>query len=701
MAISESGRAQLAARFQVLLPQLDERQRRLMLATEARLLGHGGVRTVARVTGISETTIRRGVFELEVGGGEAGAGRIRRPGGGRKRAEHVDPDLLPALMRLVEPDERGDPMSSLRWTTKSLRNLADELTRQGHCVSAVTVGRLLKEGGFSLQAQAKVLEGTQHPDRDAQFRYINEQVKQHQADGEPVISVDTKKKELLGQLPNPGRQWRPKGDPVLVEDHCFFSGPTGDAAIPYGIYDVSANTGWVNVGVDHDTSAFAVASIRRWWQARGRLDYPQASRLLITADAGGSNSYRYRLWKAELAAFAAEAGLSVTVCHYPPGTSKWNKIEHRMFAHITLNWRGRPLTSHEVVVQAIAATRTRAGLRIEAELDTGSYPLGIAVSKAQIKALPIEAHQQSSAWNYTVLPTGQTGADSPAVRDDCARREVLDRLASPALTGMEPQELTRIAQRLTPGLAGLREERLWCYRDGRRRRESGGSRPPALSPADKVLVSVLYLRHVCSQTTLADMLGLNQRTIGPAVKDVRRLLQEHKITVVPTTLCFNNSQELRDYLATGAPVTARQQATRRLAHPALTGMRRTELDALIDRLSVQQAALIERRRHLQRGGPRQPGSRGGVFRQKITDAERLLVAVLDARQIASKPVLAEVLGVSLNTVRNALADAHPVLEEAGIALPSAPRRFGSAAEILAHIANLPEDQGQADDTPTA
>ncbi|MBP5910710.1 ISAzo13 family transposase, partial [Streptomyces sp. LBUM 1478] len=304
MALLEGKHGRLAVRFEVLLPHLDERQRRLLLATEARLLGHGGVRAVARAAGVSETTVRRGVFELEAGETTASAGRTRRPGGGRKRAEQVDPALLPALLALVEPDERGDPMSPLRWTTKSLRILADELTGQGHPVSAMTVGRLLKDNGFSLQAQAKTLEGEQHPNRDAQFRYINEQVKRHRADDEPVISVDTKKKEMLGQLPNPGRQWRPKGDPVRVDDHSFFSGPTGEAAIPYGIYDPSADTGWVNVGVDHDTSVFAVASIRRWWQARGRHDYPQASQLLITADAGGSNGYRYRLWKAELAEFA-------------------------------------------------------------------------------------------------------------------------------------------------------------------------------------------------------------------------------------------------------------------------------------------------------------------------------------------------------------------------------------------------------------
>ena len=310
-------------RFKVLFPHLNERQRRLVMGQEARLLGHGGVRAVARAAGVSETTVRAGVFELEAAEDPLPEGRVRRPGGGRRRIEDLDPGLVPALLALVEPDERGDPASPLRWTTKSLRNLAGELTRQGHPVSAPTVGRLLRGQGFSLQANVKTLEGKQHPDRDAQFRYINEQVKQHQADGQPVISVDAKKKEQLGQLPNPGRAWRPKGDPVQVEDHSFyFSGPGVQVAIPFGIYDLARDAGWVNVGVDHNTSAFAVASIRRWWAARGQVDYPQAGRLLITADCGGSNSYRYRVWKAELAAFAAEAGLAVTVCHFPPGRDR-------------------------------------------------------------------------------------------------------------------------------------------------------------------------------------------------------------------------------------------------------------------------------------------------------------------------------------------------------------------------------------------
>ena len=318
-------RAQLAFRFGVLLAQLDERQRRLMLATEARLLGHGGIRAVAGIAGVSETTVRRGVAELDAGGGPLAAGRVRAPGGGRKRAEEHNPQLTVALLALVEPDERGDPQSPLRWTTKSLRHLAEELTRQGHRVSAPTVGRLLKREGFSLRANVKTLEGAQHPDRDAQFRYLNEQVKDHQADGEPVISVDTKKREQLGRLPMAGREWRPRGEPVEVEDHSFFfTGPEVEQAIPYGIYDLTRNTGWVSVGVDHDTSVFAVESIRRWWQARGRWDYPTASPL-ITADAGGSNSYRYRVWKSELAGLAAETELAITVCHFPPGTSKWNK----------------------------------------------------------------------------------------------------------------------------------------------------------------------------------------------------------------------------------------------------------------------------------------------------------------------------------------------------------------------------------------
>ncbi len=360
-----------------------------------------------------------GVRELD--SGEAPLGRIRRPGGGRKRVVDLNPAVREALLALVEPDVRGDPMSPLRWTTKSTRKLAEELTRQGHRISADTVGDLLREEGFSLQSNAKTLEGKQHPDRDAQFHYLNEQARDHQDCGAPVISVDTKKKELVGPFKNNGREWEPRGEPVRVDTHDFPDRELG-RAVPYGIYDVAANTGWVNVGTDHDTAAFAVESIRRWWNGAGRAAYPTAGRLLITADAGGSNGYRTRTWKTELARFAAEAGLTITVCHLPPGTSKWNRIEHRLFSHITMNWRGRPLTSHEVIVESIAATTTKTGLTVHAELDTNPYPTGIQVSDDEIAALPITRHRFHGDWNYTLHPqhpmdataTNSTSDQAPA-----------------------------------------------------------------------------------------------------------------------------------------------------------------------------------------------------------------------------------------------------------------------------------------------
>ncbi len=317
MRIPVESRDQLAVKFAVLFPHLDERQRRLLMAAEALGLGHGGVRAVARAAGVSETTVRKGVADLEAG--QSLLGRVRRPGGGRKRVADLDPGLRTALLQLVEPDERGDPMSPLRWTTKSTRTLAAELNRQGHRVGADTVAALLREEGFSLQANAKTLEGRQHVDRDAQFRYLNEQARGHRDAGQPVISVDTKKKELVGAFKNPGRSWRPAGEPVPVHVHDF-ADPQLGKAIPYGVYDLAADTGWVNVGIDHDTAAFAVESIRRWWHDQGRADYPRASRLLITADAGGSNGYRTRAWKLHLAGLAAETGLTITVCHLPPGT---------------------------------------------------------------------------------------------------------------------------------------------------------------------------------------------------------------------------------------------------------------------------------------------------------------------------------------------------------------------------------------------
>jgi hypothetical protein len=397
----------LGVMFAVLSPHLDERQRRLLAGAQARALGRGGVTIVARATGMGLTTVKKGAVEIDQG--PAVTGRVRRPGAGRPKAPVQDPELVAALDALVEPDTRGDPMSPLRWTAKSTRTLAEELTRQGHRVSASTVAGLLTGLGYSLQATSKQVEGAQHPDRDGQFRYLNEQARAHLADGQPVISVDTKKKEVVGNLANSGREWQPKGAPVRVDVHDF-PDPKVGKAIPFGVYDLGADAGWVSVGDDHDTAAFAVATIRRWWEQAGRAAYPTAERLLITADAGGSNSYRNRLWKVELGKLAADTGLTITVCHFPPGTSKWNRIEHRLFAHISMNWRGRPLTSHETVVDLIGATTTRTGLRVRAELDRGSYPTGVKIADKDLAAVPLQRHDWHGDWNYTVATTHPTAA---------------------------------------------------------------------------------------------------------------------------------------------------------------------------------------------------------------------------------------------------------------------------------------------------
>jgi DDE family transposase len=393
---------QVAEKYESIASLLDERQRRRWLGIEARALGRGGVSAVARATGASRTTVTAAVAELAGAGGTAAPGRVRRAGAGRPPVTETDPDLVTALERLVDPATRGDPESPLRWTSKSTRALADELGGQGHSVAPRTVAKLLHESGYSLQATRKTREGGTHPDRDAQFRYLTELVKAHLAGGDPVVSVDTKKKELVGEYKNGGREWRPKGQPEEVEVYDFV-GEAGKA-IPYGVYDVAANAAWVSVGRDHDTAAFAVATLRRWWQAMGRPLYPDAGRLLICADGGGSNGSRVRLWKVELAVFAAESGLAITVCHLPPGTSKWNQIEHRLFSHISMNWRGRPLESHETVVQLIAATTTRTGLAVQAELDDRAYPKGIKISDEQMAALPLSRHDFHGDWNYTLRP---------------------------------------------------------------------------------------------------------------------------------------------------------------------------------------------------------------------------------------------------------------------------------------------------------
>jgi len=383
---------------------LDERGRRRFAAAEALAAGRGGVQAVSQATGIARSTITRGLAELRDEAVEAATvDRVRRPGGGRKSLAATDATLLGDLQGLVEPTTRGDPMTPLLWTAKSLRNLAAELQARGHSIRHNVVAKLLRELGYSLQANRKTLEGANHPDRNAQFNYINDQVKAALAAGQPAISVDTKKKELVGDFKNNGREYRPKGDPEKVKVHDFLIPDLGRAA-PYGVYDIADNTGWVSVGIDHDTASFAVNSIRCWWRTMGRERYPKARRLVITADGGGSNGSRVRLWKLELQALANELDIEITVCHLPPGTSKWNKIEHRLFSFITQNWRGRPLVSYQTIVQLIAATTTAAGLTVRSEIDTNTYPKGVKVTDDQMDALNLHRHDFHGEWNYTIMP---------------------------------------------------------------------------------------------------------------------------------------------------------------------------------------------------------------------------------------------------------------------------------------------------------
>lgn len=396
----------IRVKFLALSPVMDERMRRHWAATEAMALGWGGISAVAIATGLARNTVAAGVRELTRRGDQVDVTvdvRLRRPGGGRKPITEVDPQVLEALEELVNPVTRGHPESPLRWTCKSTAKLAKELARQNHPVTDRTVARLLKQAGYSLQANRKTREGSSHPDRNAQFEYINKQVLEFQKQNQPVISVDTKKKELVGEFKNAGQEWQPKGEPEKVDVHDFPKKDLGKA-IPYGIYDLASNEGWVSVGIDHDTAQFAAASIRRWWTEMGSERFPGASKLLITADGGGSNSSRNRLWKKSLQELADELGLTLKVCHFPPGTSKWNKIEHRLFCFITKNWRGRPLTTYEVIVNLIASTTTKTGLVVRAALDSTEYETGITVSDEELARLRIIRAKFHGEWNYTIKP---------------------------------------------------------------------------------------------------------------------------------------------------------------------------------------------------------------------------------------------------------------------------------------------------------
>jgi hypothetical protein len=396
--------ARIRRKYRSLKPELDER-RRQWGAAEARDLGWGGVTAVARATGLSRTTITAGRDELALPAKRraAEATRVRHPGGGRRPLTETDPGLLAALEALIEPTTRGDPESPLRWTCKSIRRLAEELTRENHPVGAVTVAKLLRQAGYSLQANRKTREGASHPDRNAQFEYINATVQRFLNRSQPAISVDTKKKELVGDFKNAGREWHPKGAPEEVRVHDFLIKTLGKV-IPYGVYDMLHNQGWVNVGIDHDTAQFAANSIRRWWNEMGQQRFPRAKELLITADGGGSNSHRSRLWKVSLQDLADELGLRLFICHFPPGTSKWNKIEHRLLSFITQNWRGKPLVSHNTIVHLIASTTTRTGLIVKAALDTNHYETKIKVPDEQLSRLRLKRHEFHGDWNYTLSP---------------------------------------------------------------------------------------------------------------------------------------------------------------------------------------------------------------------------------------------------------------------------------------------------------
>ncbi len=519
--------AALRAKFDRILPHLDERRRRLYLASEAAAIGHGGIALVAAASGTSSATVARGVTELA--GDPVPTRRVRAAGAGRKPLTVTDPGLVPALEALIEPHTRGDPVSPLRWTTLSLRALASTLTSKGHPVSAATVGRLLHGLGYSLQGTVKTTEGASHPDRDAQFAHLNATATAFLDDRQPVISVDTKAKEWLGSRDRPGRTWRPGKHPIKVDCHTF---TTSDqpVAIPYGIYDIATNTGWVNVGTDHDTAEFAVESIRRWWRSRGRIHHPNATRLLVTADAGGSNDPRRWTWKKHLAAFALESGLEITVCHFPPGTSKWNKIEHRMFCHITANWRGRPLTSYEVVIETIAATTTRTGLTIGAELDTGSYPLGSTVSAAEFQALPITPNAFHGDWNYTLAPVAPRPPQAPtaARRIDPALTAML---SDPVLTGMPRSDLERLVAVSEPYWDALAEAAF--QRRFHRPRSYLHPQTSSIDHHHRILAALLRRRRAITSTLLAQLLGVTRTNLSNQFQAGHRLLDLHRIVVTP------------------------------------------------------------------------------------------------------------------------------------------------------------------------
>jgi transposase len=537
--------------LELLLPAVDEKARRLVLGAVARAAGDGGTGAVAKLTGVSWQTVADGAAEL--GSGQvAPEGRVRRPGGGRKKLAEADAGLVPALLGLVQDSTRGDPGSPLVWTAKSVAKLSDELAAAGHRCSPQTCWRLLHEQGFSTQSNARVAEGRRHPDRDAQFRYIAAQASEHLAAGQPVISVDAKKKEQVGQYAQAGREWRPKGDPVTVRSHDFPDEQNGHA-IPYGVYDVGANTGFVNVGTGRNTAAFAVESVRRWWDLIGKDAYPGAGRLLVTCDAGGNNGWRNRAWKAGLATFAQQAGLQITCCHFPPGTSKWNKIEHRLFSQITLGWRGRPLASYDVIINTIGAVTTATGLTVTAVLDGNPYPTGTKISDQQMRDLEDRAltrHDFHGEWNYTALPAPRPAAPQPPPPPPLPPGPDLHALADPAITAIPRAELDALAASLELPWAAAREQRLHLARGGPRRQNSGPAGPRKLGLPARLLAAVYRYRLGMTCQAIAGLLGTDHSVISVTTRQTAALLPPGSTPLTPGPHRLRTIDDLREHAAT-------------------------------------------------------------------------------------------------------------------------------------------------------
>jgi transposase len=556
----EAAVALLAGKFTELRPHLDERRWRLYLGSEARARAAGegcplaaAAAVVAVAAGVSRATVMAGAGELAEGA-EPVPGRSRRPGAGRKKAEEREPGLREALDGLLESSVRGDPVVAVTWTTLSLRDLERQMAALGFRCGKDAAARMLHEAGYSLQGPSRTLEGRQHPDRDAQFRHVNAMIAEFAAAGDPAVSVDAKKKEQLGAFWRAGRSWRGKGDPVKVRDHDF-PDPEAGKVTPYGVYDIAANRGFVSVGTSCDTAAFAVSALRRWWQAEGAARYPGARRLLVTCDAGGSNGYRCRAWKDELARLAQETGLEITVCHFPPGTSKWNKIEHRLFCHITRAWRGRPLMTPEDAVAGIAATTTYQGLKVTAVLDDGDYPEGAKVSGERMKYLHdrvLELHQAHGEWNYTVRPVPRP-APEPEPGPEPAGRCPRALLNHPALTGMDPAGLEALAAALEVPFGARREHDLFTHRGGRRvnavRNGNGSGGQRRLNVLDHVLA--LRLRdHLALPVAIAGaLLGVDRTTVSNATTLTRQLIEDGGITLPPATpgTRLRTPAELRDH----------------------------------------------------------------------------------------------------------------------------------------------------------